>query len=252
MKSVRALAVLLVSTLIPLVLSSCAKYPENRTGGGGKRLFVTLRVQRQIQTFDVQPPYSYFVLLNQTENINDAGPVPVIGSPWGNGFAAASQPGAQGFTAFVQYDRNQPQGGYGVYRVVGPPFNAIFTLLGAPDQFTVPQAGEATLSFQLDLNRLKTDAAAATPRYLQINFLATNNIPRGDDPNSPKSWDALGNGSVSGEINSWITIDTTQDGVYSNADRTIEPPGDVREKLLGTVNDPDLDIVDWTVRIQSQ
>ncbi len=236
------------------LVTGCARLPEDGDGGTrGKQLVITLRVRGQIQPFDAQTPYYYFALINRTDNINDAGPAPVVERPWGNGFAAPAQPGAQGFVAFVRQDRFQVQGGYGVYRVATNPatgglYNPVvnaFNFLGAPESYTTPQRGEATLSFRLDLSRLPNPGA----RYVQINLLATNNLPQGAD-DAPKAWDALGDGRDTGTINTWITIPTDQNSVRTNdqaANR--EPAGDVREKLGPTVDEPNLDIVDWTVQI---
>jgi hypothetical protein len=241
-----AAAAVCLTLIVPALLGGCARFPEDRDDGGrGKQLVVTLRVRGQIQPPDAQTPYYYFVLINRTDNLNDAGPAPVVERPWGNGFAAPAQPGAQGFDAFVRYDRFQPQGGYGVYRVEGNPVNAVFLPLGRPDAYTTPQRGEATLSFRLDLSRLPDPNA----RYIQLNLLATNNLPQGAD-DAPKAWDALGDGRDTGTINTWITIPTDQNSVRTNRDTNLEPAGDVREKLGPTVDEPNLDIVDWTVEIR--
>lgn len=242
----RSLGLIVLFTLA--FAPGCARVPADQQAGLGKQIIVTLRVRRQIQPLtSAQVPYYYFALINRTDSPNDAGPVPVVDRPWGNGFAAAAQPGAQGFVAFVRYDRFQPQGGYGVYRVEGNPVNGIFTPLGRPDAYTTPQEGESTLTFRLDLGRLPNPDA----RYVQINLLATNNLPQGAE-DAPKTWDALGDGRDTGTINTWLTIDTTQDGIRSDANSAdLEPEGDVREKLGGTVDEPDLDLVDWSVEIRS-
>jgi hypothetical protein len=235
--------------------AGCARYPENRDTGPGKQILVTLRVRGRVQPPDALQPYYYFVLINRTDNLTDPGPVPVVSTPWGNGFAAPAQAGAQGFVGFVRFDRFQPQG-YGVYRVavingqLDNPVNNRFEYLGPPDAFAPIDAGDATLSFRLDLARLPNPDA----RYLQFNLLATNNIPfASDDPFAPKLWDALGDGTT-GEINVPVTIDTTQNTVRTNANSgQIEPERDVRERLDGPrVDEPNLDIVDWSVEIRSR
>ena len=255
---------LLLLCLIPLFsLSGCARFPEQRTDGPrGKQLVVSMTVRGRIR----QDAYHYFVLINQTDDPNDPGPVPVVDIPWGNGFAAPSRPkdnagrDAQGFNAFVSYDLlyrqgSQTAGGnYGLWRVNGPAvFSTNFEPLGLPDVFAPVREEDNTLSFQLNLARLRLSGSSADPRYVQINLLTTNNLPRNDDdPAVFKLWDALGDGRDTGTINTWITIPIDQDSVRTNRNTNLEPSGDVREKLGAAVDDPDLDITDWRVEIRSE
>lgn len=256
----RALSLLALICLVPLL--SCARYPaDGGTGAGGKRLVVSLTVRGRIR----QDAYHYFVLINQTDDQNDPGPVPVVDIPWGNGFAAPARPknnagaDAQGFNAFVSYDPvyrqgSQATGGnYGLWRVNGPAiFSTNFEPLGLPDVYAPVGENDTVISFQLSLARLKRDASAPDPQYIQINLLATNNLPRNDDdPGVFKLWDALGDGRDTGTINTWLTIPLGQDSVRTNRETNLEPSGDVREKLGAGADDPDLDIVDWTVEIRS-
>lgn len=246
------------------LLSGCAKYPpQSPVAGQGKLIRVTMTVRGQIQPFDALTPYYYFILINRTDDPGDAGPVPIVqGPPWSNGFAAPAQqpPDSQGFVGFVRYDRFQGQTGYGVYTLADPVTGALhkpiepqnpFFPLGPPDTYVTPQRGERTLTFQLNLNRLPRPEA----RFLQINFVATNNIPQGVDETSPKSWDALGDGTQTETINAWVRIDTTQNVTVRDIDRPFpdqEPENDVREKLGPVVDEPNLDIVDWSVEVRSQ
>ena len=248
--------------LLPLSLS-CARIPPGTGSTTGRLLKVTFTVRGQIQPPGSAVPYHYFVLINRTDTPSESGPVPVVTRPWGNGFAAAAQPGAQGFVGFVLYDPFQGVGGYGVYSLQ---LSGSTTLLrpdtlgyssfsglriGVPSNYVTPQPGENTLSFQLDLSQLpKNDAA-----YLQINILATNSLPQGAD-DAPKYWDALGDGTNSepGSLNSWITIPVAQDTIRTNAETRIEPEAtDVRDRdLPGVVSDPNLDITDWRIELRNQ
>lgn len=274
-----AVALLLPALLGPILLSSgCARYPQNTIGGsGGKQLVVTMRVRGRIRTTPPpdlpgapSPTYYYFALINFTDDVGDAGPVPVVNIPWGNGFAAPAPLPAnrQGFVGFVRIDAFQQQG-YGVYRVPAtdpsnpdsPLFNPVtanFERLGLPDRYSPLAAGDAVISFQLDLSRLpaylrnRGNGTRTPARYVQINLLATNNLPQGADENAPKAWDALGDGRDTGAINTWLIIPLDQDVVQTNEQTNLEPAGDVREKLGAAVEDPDLDIVGWTVEIRSQ
>lgn len=245
---------------------SCARYPQQPssvTPGTRKRLIISMTVRGEIQPSDAQVPYYYFFLINRTDDAAAAGPVPVvIGPQWGNGFAApAPQPAdGQGFVGFVRYDRFQGQSGYGVYTLQNPTTGVLqkpidpqlqFFPLGPPDVAQTLQRGEKQLYFELNLDRLPNPEA----RFLQINFVATNNIPQGVDENAPKSWDALGNGADTDTINAWVRIDTTQNITIRNSERLPdlqEPPDDVREKLFSLVDEPNLDIVDWTIEVRTQ
>lgn len=277
------------AALVPLLLllggaAGCARTPETATLRGGKDLYVTLTVAGQIRRAGgggtgAQPPYYYFVLVNLTDEPTDAGPVPVVNSPWGNGFAAPAPIPAngQGFVGFVRYDTFQPFQGYGVYRVArtnpndpnSPLFNptlARFEAEGAPDAFTPVTADRPDqIQFRLNLARLPGffrpgadgvlgTADDTTARYAQINFIATNTLPQNDQNNQTviKYWDALGDGNT-GQINVPLTVSLDQNRVLTNAQSADpEPTGDVREQLAGRVNEPDLDIADWTIEVRSR
>ena len=273
----RTLSRLAALVLLPALLSGCAKYPDDRQAAGGKQIVVSMQVAGRIR-----PEYFYFVLINLTDDPNDAGPVPVVDIPWGNGFAAPAPLPAnrQGFVGYVTHNQFEPQI-YGVYRVApvdpaqpdGPLTNPVirnFQPLGLPDAYTPVDAQNTnTLSFRLDLARLPTfrrpgpDGVLNTPddttaRYMQINLLATNTLPLGAESNVFKTWDALGDGRVTGGIetggiNTWFTISLDQNVVRRESEVNLEPvDNDVREKLDRVVTDPDLDIRDWTIEIRSR
>ncbi len=247
----------------------CAKVPSDVGVGAGRIIEVTMTLRGAVRTDQTQPggtptPNYYIVLINRVDEIGAAGPVPVIGVPWGNGFAASSRPDEQGFVGFVVFSTFGGLTGYETYQAPSdssqpdglrnPPdvpagIPGGWTYVGPPDSSTLPQPGERTLRFRLNLNRLPNPDA----RYLQINFLATNTLPVGADENFPKIWDALGDGSLGDEINRWVTVDVTQDAQYNNALlNTLEPTGDVRLRDRELVDDPSLDIEDWTISVRSQ
>jgi hypothetical protein len=264
------LSLLLLSGLLA---GSCARTPAVTAAGNKTFLIVNMTVRGQIQPSDATVPYYYFCLINLTDNQNDAGPVPILNPPWGNGFAADKQPpGGQGFVGFVRYDRFQGQGGYGLYGVpkdaTGTFIRAAtvpqagFVPLGQPDSYRTPQQGESLLTFQVDLNRLKKnplDATEALPQYVQINLLTTDKLPQGAD-DVPKAWDAFGN-SRTGTLSTYVTLQTTVNRILRNSD--LQPddplsPGeptdiDVKDRQFGQIiNEPNLDIVDWSIEIRHQ
>lgn len=246
--------------LLALSLLSCAKIPEGPQQTG-QLLRVTFTVRGQISSGGVNTN-RYFVLLNRVDTPAEAGPIPIVTRPWGNGFAAPSQIGSQGFVGFVLYDAFQGIGGYGVYTLQVPGTTTLLKpdslgfaafeglRLGVPTNYVTPQPGENQLSFQVDLSQLPL----SDKKYLQINILATNAIPQGAD-DAPKYWDALGDGTNSepGTLNSWILIDTGQDTIRTNSESRIEPEtADVRDRdLPSLVNAPDLDITDWRIELRN-
>ena len=238
---------------ILMSLVGCARVPQTTVGTPPRLLTVEFQTKDAININDAVPKY-YFVLINRTDNQNDLGPVPVIAPPWGNGFAAAppSNPPAQGFVAFIRYDRFQSGNNFGVYTcqrggVLQNPstFGSDgFPYLGLPDN--AQKINDTTLRFQIDLNRLPNKDT----RYVQINIVATNSLPQGTDNTTKKYWDAFGNGAL-GEFNNWKTYDVTQNAVYQNQ-QSLDPegPGDVRDRDQGPGADDSLDIINWSIELR--
>ena len=279
---------LLLAAATPLaLLEGCAKVPSGTADGQETRFVaVTMRVAGRIrQTSEDGVPFSYFFLVNFVDDINaDSGPAPVVQQPWGNGFAAPAQTptNSQGFVGFVVFGGPASQGQFGVYEVpvnngvatnptvLGPGLNG-FIPRGVPDNAQVPQVGSAILSFRLNLNqfrssfyRTNTDGTLRIPEFLQFNFVNTDNFPQDpNDPNALKPWDALGNAnaeSLGGKgvpgIVRGIPLNQTgqtydNNSIVSINPNSIEGAGDVWDKQNRTINEPDLDIVEWSVRITS-
>ncbi len=236
---------------LPLILlASCAKIPPGSTNEPPKLLRVTFSLRGEVQTSETGQPYYYFVTINRTDNPADAGPVPVVDRPWGNGFAAANSANGQGFVGFVAVNYRGP--GYQVFScesggVLNNPVTGIFTPLGLPNQSTPIVRGSQSISFQVDLNTLPNK----TQRYVQLNMIATNNTPQGAD-DAPKLWDALGDGRSTGNLNQFITIDTLQNQLRTNSEDRREPSqNDARDHLAGLIDEPNLDIVDWTIEYRN-
>lgn len=242
----RTAAILVVVAV--LLVSGCAKVPES-TGVSSTLLRVRLKVRGRIQSAGTDRPMTYFVLIHRTDDPNDPGPVPVVAPPWGgNGFATASQPGAQGFVGFIRYDAS----GYGVYSlevagVLHRPEERIFQYLGNPEFAVTPREGESELFAQIDLGRLPRPTA----RYVQVNLVATDNLPSTPD-NQPKLWDALEDGTQPTSLQPWVLLDTTVNDRRTNAATGKEPAWiDVRDRQIGPAYDePNLDIVDWDIEVQ--
>lgn len=206
--------------------AGCARFPSNATPVTGKRLIITMTVAGQID-----PNYHYYVAFD-TSGSPTPGPLPVVGSPWGNGW------GTGNITNYVVFDQLQPQGGYGVYRIV-PGTNLLGNVyVGPPISSVIPPSGANKLNFTIDLGQLATsELPAADIDLVNINFITTDVIPL--DPNfpGPKFYDGLG-----AQGNNFVTISVTTNQTYTNSKSNVEGAGDVPI--------PNLDIVDWTIEVQ--
>jgi hypothetical protein len=222
---VRAMAALVISACV-IGLAGCAKFPAGGVKPTGKQLVITMTVAGQIN-----PNYYYFVAIDN-ENDPTSGPLPVIGTPWGNGW------GTGALTSFVRYDRLQPQAGYGVYAVKPRTSLLGSTYVGPPINVIPVNPGSNTLRFTIDFSQIETATIRADQiSQLNINFITTDVVPL--DPNypGPKLWDALGPAG-----SDYITISTQTNRKYQNSDTQLE--------LAGDVPNPDLDIIDWSVEVQ--
>jgi hypothetical protein len=224
---------LCVGLLLGLWMAGCARFPPTPDQAGGRRLVIEMQVAGRIRR-----EYTYFVLFNLSNDpIGQQGPVPVVRPPWGNGFAAGA------FTHFMRYDATQPQGGYGLYRVVPNTNLSVFNYIGAPRLSEPPIGANANrLRFEIDLTQLIPDPNEARAMvYVQVNFLATDRVPLDPNDPTPKVWDALGDSRV--EINRYLNIRIDQNRILRNADSGIEVGGDMA--------DADLDIVDWRIEVRT-
>lgn len=229
-----------------LLPTGCAKSPAGTGNGTGTQLIISMTVAGR-----VRPDYFYFVLFNNANDTNGTnGPIPVVTTPWGNGFAAG-RTAEGGLTHYVQIDSSQPQNGYGVYAIVPGSNLRTSQYLGAPLQTTT---GSNTIQFRIPLSQLGTTAVPdGSIQNLQINFLATNIIPLNPEYSGTKFFDALGDANQPGGVNNYITISTAQSGIYDNSTKNIEPGRDVTEAGNGVfkhIDNPDLDITDFRVEVR--
>ncbi len=217
--------------IFALLIVGCAKFP---TGAGAltvKRLFFTMTVAGQIN-----PNYVYIFVLRPSNFINptDQGPIPVIAPPWGNGFVAGNA------AYFVRWDPTTAPA-YTLYQFRDSTLIQYFPI-GAPITYTDVTTGAKTLQFQLDLTQLATTPSdAANYQSMQVNFLTMDKVPQGST--GSKVWDAIGNGADPSQINDWITIPLSANGIYNNQFyNNLEPTGDCA--------DPDLDMSDFSVEVR--
>lgn len=222
-----------VSALLALLMVGCAKFPSDSAFMGIKRLIFNLTVASPIN-----PNYVYIVALRPSNLLNptDSGPIAVIAPPWGNGFVAGNA------NYFVRWDPTTSPA-YTLYQFRDPQLIQYFPI-GVPVSYTDLPANGRTLTFELDLTQLAaTPADAQTYQSIQVNFLTMDRVPQGGT--GSKTWDALGNSADPTQINTWITIPLTTNGIYNNARYgNLEPTGDCP--------DPSLDLSDFSVEVRSQ
>ena len=255
-----------LGAMLLLTPGGCAKGPSgsptNGGGGGGgitgRLLVVTMTVRGQI---DPTHDY-YFVLFNDNNASRNGfmGPVPVVTDfqSGGNGFAGGN------FSHYVEVHQN-----------AGPPsstgdtdfgFYSIGTDLltrSAPGELiqaliTTTNSPNDTLTFQIPLSSLATsDISASALSNLEINFIATDNVPVNPQDTTTKNFDSLGDARAGGELNAFATV-----YVGTNAAGT-DPANDVATYTPAT-NSPamvpytvspgqatpaiaDLDITNWSI-----
>lgn len=253
-----------LAALAMLVIPGCARAPSSAQSG------IRLRVTIQFAG-PINDNYQYFFLLrNGADQVGQNGPIPVIQPPYLNGFATGlindttNPQYTAGFTDFVEYSRVQRQpsaSGYTLYHlpggIKGDPNRDIFNPRGEPD-LTQPPNGGNTLSFELRVDRIKPDAGETdlnngqTPRFLQVNLLATTTTPHNPQTIDPtKFLDAFGDQHIgSGTFNNYITIDTSQVGrtFMSNntpGDPAYEPDNDT----FPGPSDPGIEMTSWRIQV---
>ncbi len=238
-----------------LVPAGCAKSPSGISGNStsGPQVTVSMTVAGTLN-----PNYYYFILFNATGAVAGAkpvGPIPVFAAPYGNGFAAGA------FTNYVQYHNGQPGGtNLGFWTISSDLLTPSY--LGSSSPYLVQsEVGSNTFTVQIPLADLaNAGTPAAAIQNLEVNFIATNVLPPPSDTLTAKYVDALYPTNVSGNLNSFVIIPTTQSGIYQNSDQNIEPAGDVTQYVGGgptTVTSAqfadaaDLDIINWSVQISN-
>ena len=219
-------------------LSGCAKFP-NTPVTTGKQLVITLQVRGRINPLDPAEPNisrHYFVAIDNENNPN-TGPLAALYPPYGGTGWVTSQDALHsvGLTSFIQYDATNPEG-Y-IYGVLPGSFFLNRTSPQPPISYEILDGGSA-LRFVVDLSQIATATIPTDQiRQININFITTNALPNANDVVESRQIDGLG---PSGQ--DYVTIDTTTDRIYTDTD-TDAP------NLIPT--DPDLDIVSWTVEVQT-
>ena len=223
--------------LFVAVLVGCAKFPTTGSSNFTKRLVFTMQVESQLRTGLEQGgnglPYVYIIAirLSTDPSPQDQGPIPVV-VPSGNGMVAGN------CTHFVLWNPlASPQ--FQIYRFTDSTLND-WTQIGIPINYMNVTPGDDTLTFEIDLSQLIPAVDVPTIQSIQVNFLSMNNT---NTSGGGRLWDALGDGNVPSEVNSYFTLQPNFAFTYTNANTgNVEPQGDVA--------DPDLDIIDWSIEVR--
>lgn len=219
--------------------AGCAKFPKEGVGTSTKRLVFNLTYEGE-----VKENYLYHVAIYPSTELNptDQGPIPVLASPWGNGFVAGN------VRYFVRWSSVQsPQ--FIIYRFedanlinfreVGIPIN--FNQVPPDDPGNPNQIERRVLRFEIDLDQIATTSAEAdTYRSLLVNIISVESLGGGS---GTRAWDALGNSTDPSGVNQWVRIPLNTSRTYRNEDF----PGLERR---GDVADPSLDLIDWAVEVR--
>jgi len=225
--------ILLLSAIV--TLSGCAKFPDTPPTVG-RQLVLTLKVRGVIEPVDPIDPgvrRHYFVAIDN-DNDPDTGPWAAIYYPYGgNGWVTSERASESvGLTSYIQYDAANPDG-Y-IYGIRPGSYFLNVTSPQPPIRTDLLEGG-STLRFIVDFSQIATAAVPADKiKQLDINFITTNALPRGEEVPG-REWDALG---PSGQ--NYVPVDTT-------IDRKIE--GDNADGP--DVSDPNLDIVYWSIEVQT-
>lgn len=229
---------LLIGTALLFTLCGCAKFPST-TGTTGRQLVVTLKVRGKISPVDAESANvlrHYFIAFDN-ENNQNVGPLAALYPPYGGTGWVTSQNAQQsvGLTSFIQYDAANPQGL--LYGVLPGSYFLNRTQPQPPINYEIIEGG-STIKFIVDLSQLATATIPVNKvKQLNVNFITTNSLPNANQLDPTRQIDGLG---FSGQ--DYVTIDTTTDRIFQGTDTdapNLAP------------NDPDLDIVAWTIEVQT-
>lgn len=227
-----------------VLLAGCAKFPN---GGASQNTRVHFKMTVAGR---IKPNYIYIVAIRWAKDNppfdQNRGPIPVIASPWGNGFVAGRA------NVFMRWDSFQVPN-YQMFRFTDPipddqvPANQSYLTnwqreKDPIDFVDVPDQGR-TIEFDLDMSQIAPTGQVADIKSLQVNFLTMDRIPQGND-NGGKFYDALGNTRLPSGIDDFVTIPVDRNGIYNNTSGLFQGV-----EITGDVDDPDLDITDWEIQV---
>jgi hypothetical protein len=216
-------------SLTALLWGGCAKTPAGISTEGQTLVTFEVQVRGAIQ------PENYYYILLDTNNDPTDGPVPVVGRPWGNGYAAGS------YTHYVLFHG----GVFSVYQSSDPNHTSS-SYLGRPLQAGVSTTNAAGDTLVVQLDRAQITNVHPDVRAVDVNLVATDRVPLDPQEVTPKTVDGLGRSG-----NAFVTIPLTFTTTYANG---VDPdPGNPE-----TPNDapdldtrPNLDLTNWRITVQT-
>ena len=232
----RTSAILVLAALLS-TLAGCARFPSTAPTTG-KQLVITIKVRGLITPVDDADPsirHYYFIAIDN-DNDQYTGPWAVAFPPYGgNGWVTSRDAQKSiGVTSFLEFDAANP-GGY-IYSFVPGSFLLQYTNPQPPLRYELLEGG-TTLRFIIDFSQVATTAIPADKiTELDINLITTNELAVNPNQLYPyREFDGLG---PSGQ--DYVTVDTTIDRLYTGQDTDTATP-----------TDEDIDIVYWSVQVQS-
>ena len=235
MNNVRATLSIIGLTIL-FTVTGCAKFPP-AAPTSGKQLVLTLKMRGKINPIDAADPSvhrHYFIAIDNDNNPN-TGPWAAVFPPYGGNGWVTSQDAQHsvGMTSYIQYDSTNTEG-Y-IYGVLPGSYFLNVTPPEPPIRAELIEGG-STLRVVVDFSQLATTAIPAPDiKQLDINFITTNALPLTGDYVPGRIWDGLG---PSGQ--NYVTVDTTIDRLYYGYNEDGH-----------AVTDPDLDIVYWSIEVQT-
>lgn len=232
MRILRAAAPAIILT----ALVGCARFPPTPSTTG-RRLVITMKVRGRISPVDPADPSvrrHYFVAIDN-DGDQYTGPWAAVYPPYANGWVTSNYAAQSiGVTSYAVYDAANPSG-Y-VYGILPGSYFLNTTPPQSPISCDLADGG-STLRFIIDFSQIATTKIqAADIKQLDVNFITTNVLAVNPDQiYENRQWDALG---PSGQ--NYVTIDVTTDRIYSDEDMDTH-----------SITDLDLDIVSWSIQIQT-
>ncbi|HEX2999918.1 MAG TPA: hypothetical protein VHR86_06755 [Armatimonadota bacterium] len=217
-------SVLPVLALLPL-LAGCARVPALAPVEQIKhRLTVDFTVAGHIN-----PLYYYFIAID-AQGDPSLGPLPVVSSPWGNGW------GTGNITHYVLYH----QGVFTVNQVRANTNLLLSDQIGIPFETNQPEGGNL-MHVVLDLDTIATNLTR-----INLNLITTDHIDVEPNYQSTKPYDALG---MTG--NSFLNLPVNVSNIFTNS-QSLDPEtaGDLPPQSSSETRN-DLDLTDWTIDVRS-
>lgn len=239
-----------------VAVNGCAKFPEGGGANGFTRIIFRFEVAGRLNTqFDDDVTNNiYAVAIRATDDINpqpQLAPQAVVGENNPNGIVA----GSPTHLVLIGPNASEPYELYRFYTQEEVPFpndpdnpiNLNFpprSTRGRILNYQPISSQTRVVQFELFTNLLAdTDTEAQALNSLQVNFLTMNR--RAGEGGGTRVSDSLGIQTTTPAEFEFVKVDLRANGTYDNTRTNIETDGDVIP-----VNEPDVDIVNWSIEVQ--